>query len=146
MYKGWPTRREYLVDALEQYEQLASRATEAESWTAAVNAKLRAENTRSAIDQIDQAAVISQIPATSEEHRIELIRRVRALRASAEASNSFVAAANLMKLEAELLEAADSRRLAEEVPETRTLDDVLAEAKDRLAALPDVVKLRAVNG
>jgi len=138
------SRREYLVDALVEYEAMADAAHEAGSFQAAVRAKMQAAVTRSEIDQLDQADALMDIPDSIEAHRDEVIRQVRRLRSAAEASNSFTAAGALLKLEAELVEAADSRARAAEAPDARSMEEVLEELRERAEALP--LRVRQMAG
>lgn len=142
----WP-RRDYLVDALAHYENMARDAEKQSSWQAAVRAKMQAVAIRSEIDQLDESQQVMELPSSLEDHRTEVLRQVRKLRAAAEASNSFVAASTLLKLEAELVAAEDQRqREAKAGEETRTSDEILATIQDKLSALPDVLKAKVGQG
>lgn len=136
------TRRQYLEDALAHYEQLARIAEKAESYQAAVRAKMQAVEVRSEIDQLDEAERVMDFPQNLDEHRHEVLRQVRKLRAAAEASNSFIAAAKLLQLEHQLVDAEEARRRNAEKPDDRSLEEVLAEVESKLEDLPPTLRVR----
>jgi len=133
----WP-RRDYLEDALAQYEANAAAAAKAGSWSAVAKLKQLAVGIRSEIDQLDESARVMALPDNLDDHRLEVLQQVRKLRAAAEASNSFVAASTLLKLEAEMVrEERDRLKALAEKTKERTAAQVLAEVQKKLEALPD---------
>jgi hypothetical protein len=135
------TRRQYLEDALAQYEAIAVVAETEKSYQAAVRAKEMAAKTRAEIDQFDESLRAMVLPASPEEHRDEVMKSVRRLRASAEAGQSFVAASNLLKLEADLLGAEQARLDAlSRGTDTRSAEALFADLQRRFEALPDVLR------
>lgn len=97
------SREEYLVAALRQLEKQVKSAERDRSWVAAVQAKRQAMAVRAELDQLRETQRRLESPATVRDHKAEVLSEVRRLRVGATEAGSFVAAANLLRLERDLL-------------------------------------------
>lgn len=119
-------RLTYLRDRLTWFEEVATEARSAGSYTAAVHASERAVRLRADIDEIEQVQAARQRRRASlsmEAYFDELLDTVHEIRSAAVASGSCIAANQAVKLEADLL----SQKSA-------ALDKAAASAR---AAMPD---------
>jgi hypothetical protein len=141
------SREQYLVDALAQLEATAVEAEKKESYVAAVNAKHRAILVRAELDQLRETERRQAAPATPEAHKEEILAEVRRLRTGATEAGSYVAAANLLKLERDMLAAQEAERRAEEEKKLLHLgEDALLELiREQTAALPPQVLERLIE-
>ena len=136
------TRIEYLRAQLERYREIAASAESDGSWQAAVRAEMQADKIRADLDQLIESDSVSDIPDTVEAHRTQVLQHVRRLRCAAEASNSFVAASGLLKLESDLL-AEREARLRDATPEgASSPDEIVDNLRRRIKGLPDTVRLK----
>ncbi len=127
------------MDALGQLEDLADQAQTDGSYQAAVRAKTQARQIRAELDRLDETARASEAPATTAEHELELMGEVRRMRLQAREAGSYVASANLLKLERDLVA---ERRAREEEERDRNLahqdeEEILDAVLDAADELPD---------
>lgn len=126
------TREEYLVAALRQLEAQVQAAEESRSWTAAVQAKAKALQVRAELDQLRETQQRQTMPASAAEHRAEVVSEVRRLRIGATEAGSYIAAAQLLRAELEILaqvQAADSKEDADELAR-KELEEIEAEIEE----------------
>jgi hypothetical protein len=143
------TRIEYLEDALVHYETLAEQASSAESWVAAVKAKDRAIELRAELDQLRETSKrLDQAPSTIEEHKAEIRSEARRLRQGATEAGSYVAAANLLKLEGELLAQAEAEAQAEKRRRMEHIDEkgLVGTLREAIGRLPEDVQRELLQG
>lgn len=136
-------RRRYLEDALAWYRDVADDAHSRDSYVAAVRARQAADAIRKEIDQIDAAAAAASvaIPETLDERFASLLVELRQLRAAATAGQSYVAAKDLLRVEADLVEAERARRDAEN-ERGRDLEALLDRLEKVLEGMPPVLRMR----
>lgn len=126
------SRSAYLQLSLRQFEELAISAEADESWGAAVDAKQKAIALRAQLDEMAETARRARIPASPEAHKAEILHEVRRLRQAAGAS---YVAANLLRLEREMLDSDDTaRRERERDASGRQSDEELEAEAERLRA------------
>ena len=122
----------HLRTSLAALERVAQAAEDAESYTAAVQARVAAVRTRGQIEQLERVERAKIVPSTPEERRAELLVVARILRVEAHAAGSYVAAAKLLDFEDQLQARAseavadeDARRLR-----ARSTEDIAREIEE----------------
>ncbi len=136
------TREEYLVDALDHYEQLARDAQEHGPLGAAVKAKDSARIVRAELDQLRETQRrAAEPPPSPGEHREEILREIRRMRIGAQASGSWVAAEKLLVEEQQMLLALEEERRNAEVQRMmeEDLGAIVGEVTSLIATLPDAL-------
>lgn len=136
------TRLGRLVAAVSWFTELAEEARTAGSFGAAEKAKSSALRVQSEIDQLKAAAVANDVPESLEEQADLVLSNCRRLGAAAQAGQSFIAARDLLKLEAELVAAQIARRDAAEKPDDRDVAELLAATAKVMDRIPEAVKAR----
>lgn len=133
---GDQTTVAYLEGLAETLATLAERAAEAQSYTAAVQARREERLVRARLDEIrEYGRQLEDLPDTVEEHRREVRLVVRQMRLAAQSAGSHVAAARLLQLEDQILSRHQAELEAGEAEEIarRRLEEIEAEI-DRLRA------------
>lgn len=97
------TRLEYLEASLVQVEKQARAAEKDRSWVAATRAKAEAIKIRAAMDEIREVERRRAAPETVADHKAEVLSEIRRLRIGATEAGSYVAAAQLLRLERDIL-------------------------------------------
>jgi hypothetical protein len=133
---------QYLEDALADHEHQAVLALEAESFGAAVKAKMEARRVRQEIDTLRaEEAAVASIPVDQADHQAQLLIEVRRLRAAASEAGSYVAAQALLRLEAEM-----SRQLGPTAPSEDLPPHVMVtQLAQLLADLPDDLRRQVIG-
>jgi hypothetical protein len=129
------TRERYLEQALDDLEAQRANAEADGSWTAAVQAKRAALAVRADLDALRERrrAMTAEWPSDPGERREALAQAAREMRVSAAESGSFVAATQLLRLEADIVKGIEP----EPEPELdMTPEEVIAEAVEDLSTLP----------
>lgn len=132
---------EYLEQSLADLEVMAAKATTAKSYTAAANLKKAAISTRRELDAARAAlAAAAPLPSDPDERREHILLATRQLRVAAQESGSYVAASQLIRLEAEILAAAPE--VPDEYDDSEDPEAQLTSMIDALQGLPLDLRLR----
>ena len=120
------SRIAYLQLSLRHLEELAIEAEADQSWGAAVDAKQKAIALRAQIDELEEQARRARRPASADAHEDELLFEVRRLRQAAGAS---YVAANLLRLEHDMLDKARTAKREEQRDKHREMSTEELEAE-----------------
>lgn len=140
------TREKYLAAALRRFETLSKKAETKGAFGPAVQAKKEETRIRAELDQLRETARRTATPSSIANHKAEILSEVRRLRQGATEAGSWVAAASLLKAEAELVAAeelaastARERELkaASSAELVKTAQRILAELEAKSAPRPN---------
>lgn len=132
------TRLEFLQEKAAQYKKIAEAAHEAGSFTPAVKARDQERAVQVLIDELhEQERVEANLPATMEEARLEHLKTVRKMRASADTRGSYVAAEKLLETEQQLMEVIYADKVDE-----GSAEEMLASLVEIVSSLPDILRLQ----
>lgn len=137
------SRVEFLEHQVVELERLASdKVLQHRAPGAVVSARSKAAELRGQLDEL--RASKKRRPRRKGDQAAEVLDEVRRLRMAAAEAGSFVPAANLLKLELELVEAAESRRLDREREQLAHLDGgaLVLRLVEALRSLPPQVRER----
>lgn len=132
------SRREFLEYEFMEYEKMADRAQESGSFSAAVAAKRHAVELRAELDQLTETERPAPPVRSLESQKQEVLAEVARLRRGATEAGSFVAAANLLKLEREMIGLAESENSESDRRRRMDLDEagMLSELLGVITRLP----------
>lgn len=135
------SRPTFLEHQLSEIQGYIAEAVTGENYAAVAALTKQKREVRREIDQINDANNAAVIPATHEDHLIQMLVKVRRMCTQAETAGSWVAANSLSKREMDLAtELAEHRAALQPEKPAQSAQELLEELESRISGLPPVVR------